>query len=181
MPIIIETERLILRTWQESDMQMFYEMNQDPRVIKFLRGPLTMHEAQTFYERMVYQYKERDYTLYAVEVKSGPKFIGFVGLNYTDFPGHFTPAVEIGWRLASGHWGKGYATEAARAVLKHGFETCKLSEIVSFTTPLNKGSVRVMQKIGLAHNAEDDFMHPKLATDHPLAQHVLYRLRREDY
>ena len=87
------------------------------------------------------------------------------------------PAVEIGWRLAAEHWGHGYATEAARAVLAFGFERLGLPEIVSFTTTANVRSRRVMEKLGMRHSPDDDFMHPLIPDGHPLRPHVLYRLR----
>jgi RimJ/RimL family protein N-acetyltransferase len=88
------------------------------------------------------------------------------------------PAVEIGWRLAFEHWGKGFATEGARAARRHAFETLKLEEVVSFTVPANLRSRRVMEKLGMSHNPADDFDHPRLPAGHPLRRHVLYRIKR---
>ena len=119
--------------------------------------------------------------LFAVEVKNGAPFIGFIGLAIPKFTAHFTPCVEIGWRLAFEHWGNGYATEGAKAALQYGFEVLKLPEIVSFTAELNKRSQAVMQKIGMTHNAADDFLHPhpSMPEGHPLKRHVLFRRVRE--
>lgn len=179
---ILETERLILRTWTIADEAPFYLMNQDPHVIEFLKGPLSENEVKSFRIRMQKQFDDRGYTLYAVQPKDGSAdFIGFVGLNYTDFPARFTPAIEIGWRLAFEHWGKGYATEAARAVIHHAFTQLAITELVSLTTKVNNRSIRVMEKIGMTRNRSDDFIHPKLAPDNPLAPHLLYRLKRDDY
>ena len=108
------------------------------------------------------------------------ELIGFIGLNYTEWQSHFTPAVEIGWRLSSQHWNKGYATEGAKAALQFGFNQCALQEIVSFTVPANIRSIRVMEKIGLSRDIKGDFAHPKLPADHPLSKHILYRLRSGD-
>lgn len=108
-------------------------------------------------------------------------FIGFIGLHYTTFAAPFTPCVEIGWRLGFDHWGKGYATEGAKACLKTGFEELMLDEIVSFTATSNLRSQAVMQKIGLHRAPEDDFNHPKLAVGHPLCRHVLYRLSQHEW
>ncbi|MFT5170330.1 MAG: RimJ/RimL family protein N-acetyltransferase, partial [Candidatus Marinamargulisbacteria bacterium] len=108
-------------------------------------------------------------------------FIGYVGLMRVDFEARFTPAVEIGWRLASAFWGNGYATEAAKAALDHGFNRLQLQEVVSFTTKSNMRSQRVMEKIGPKHTSEDDFDHPKLDADSPLSRHVLYRLTKNQY
>ena len=103
--------------------------------------------------------------------------IGFIGLEHVDFVAHFTPAIEIGWRLGFDHWGKGYATEGAKAALQYGFETLKLEEIVSFTAKTNLRSQNVMKKIGMHHDPKEDFDHPKLPDGHPLQRHVLYRLK----
>ena len=119
--------------------------------------------------------------MYAVELRENGELIGFLGLSIPSFEAHFTPAVEIGWRLASCHWNKGYATEGARAVLKYGFLTLNLPEIVSFTVVNNKASRRVMEKIGLHRHPDDDFDHPRLAADSPLRRHVLYRLSKVEY
>ena len=108
-------------------------------------------------------------------------FIGFVGLSVPSFTSHFTPCVEIGWRLMKEHWGNGYASEAAAACLRFGFENLKLQEIVAFTVPLNKRSIGVMEKIGMSRAPADDFDHPKLSAGHPLQRHVLYRINRSDW
>jgi ribosomal-protein-alanine N-acetyltransferase len=114
-------------------------------------------------------------------VVGGAPFIGMVGLADPDFEARFMPAVEIGWRLAADHWGRGYATEAARAVLAFGFERLALPQIVSFTTVANVRSRRVMEKIGMRRSPDDDFLHPKIAEGHPQRPHVLYRLGREAF
>ena len=124
---------------------------------------------------------ERGFGLWPVEVLGGAPFIGMVGLSVPSFEAHFMPAVEIGWRLAADHWGRGYATEAAGAALAYGFDRLGLSEIVSFTTTANARSRRVMEKLGMRRAPEDDFLHPMIAEGHPLRPHVLYRLRREDF
>lgn len=181
MTIIIETERLYLRTWETSDVQPYWAINQDPKVIEFLPGPMTMEAVNQFIVAKNQQQAERGFTLWATELKATRELIGFVGLNYTNWEAHFTPAVEVGWRLGSRYWGNGYATEGAEAALEFGFNTIGLNEIVSFTVPMNNRSLRVMEKIGLRYDPKDDFRHPKLALDHPLSQHVLYRLKKADY
>ena len=110
-------------------------------------------------------------------MKSTGEFIGYVGLAVPGFEAHFTPCVEIGWRLATPYWNLGLATEGARAVLDYAFSTVGLNEVVSFTVPANVRSRRVMEKLGLTHNPSDDFDHPRLPPDHPLRRHVLYRIR----
>jgi 3-dehydroquinate dehydratase/shikimate dehydrogenase len=114
-------------------------------------------------------------------VIGGPDFIGFVGLKHVNIETSFTPAVEIGWRLLFDCWGKGYATEAAIASLRYGFETLKLEEIVSYTPVQNMRSRAVMEKIGMHHDPKDDFDHPKLPEGHPLRKHVLYRLKKSEW
>lgn len=177
---VIETERLILRTWKEGDADVYFRINQDPKVTEFLLGPLSMEQVKEFIVAKKKQSDERGYTLWAVELKETKEFIGFIGLNYTDWPAHFTPAVEVGWRLGSEYWGKGYATEGAKACLDYGFNKCGLREIVSFTVPANVRSIRVMEKIGLRRDMDGDFAHPKLTAGHPLLNQILYKIGRGD-
>lgn len=175
---IIETERLILRTWEDKDAEQYYHINQDPKVIELLRGPLTMQEVKDFMSAMNEQFSKLGFTLFATEEKSTGKLIGFIGLNPPKWESHFTPCVEVGWRLGSQYWNQGYATEGARAVLAYGFNQCDLTEIVSFTVPVNIRSIRVMEKIGMKRDMDGDFAHPKLSSDHKLSKHVLYRLKQ---
>lgn len=181
MNTVIETARLILRTWKNDDAEAYFQINQDPKVIEFLRGRLTIEQVNDFILAANSHNNKHGYTLWAVELKETGELIGFIGLNYTDWESHFTPAVEVGWRLGSQFWGKGYATEGAKASLYYGFEQCGLKEIVSFTVPANLRSIRVMEKIGLKRDLNGDFSHPKLATDHPLSQHILYHLSEDEY
>ena len=176
MTTIIETERLILRTWKKEDADPYFQINQDPKVIELLRGPLTMEQVNDFIPAVNHHQDKHGYTLWAVELKETGELMGFIGLNYTDWESNFTPAVEVGWRLGSQYWVKGFATEGAKAALKYGFEKCGLKEIVSFTVPANVRSLRVMEKIGLKQDVNGDFAHPKLPADHKLSHHVLYRL-----
>lgn len=175
---VIETERLILRTWSDEDIEGYYQINQDPKVIEFLLGSLTMQEVKDFIISMNQQFEQLGYTLFATEEKSSGKLIGFIGLNPPKWEAHFTPCVEIGWRLGSQFWNRGYATEGASAVLEFGFTQCNLTEVVSFTVPLNIRSIRVMEKIGMHRDIDDDFSHPRLPLDHMLSKHVLYRINK---
>lgn len=122
---------------------------------------------------------ERGFGLWAVEVLGEAPFIGFVGLTAPRFTARFTPCVEIGWRLASAHWHKGYAIEGARAAVAFGFSEVGLDEIVSFTVPENQASRRVMEKLGMKRAEEEDFDHPSLPEGHRLRRHVLYRLKND--
>src|SRR3990167_2232368 len=165
---ILETERLILRTWKKEDAEVYFQINQNPKVIEFLGGPLTREQIYDFIPAVNKHQEKQGYTLWAVELKETGELIGFIGLNYIDWEAHFTPAVEVGWRLGSQYWGNGYATEGAKAALDYGFKQCGLKEIVSFTVPANVRSIRVMEKIGLKRDMNGDFAHPKLSADHPL-------------
>jgi RimJ/RimL family protein N-acetyltransferase len=136
---------------------------------------------ETRLERIDAGFEERGYGLWAVEIPEEAEFIGFVGLALHDFPAHFTPAVEIGWRLARDYWGRGFATEAARTAIADGFDRVGLNEIVSFTAAVNVRSAAVMQRLGMTHDPADDFDHPRLPVGHPLRRHVLYRLGRANY
>jgi len=181
MTTIIETARLILRTWKHEDADTYYQINQDPKVIELLPGPLTMGQINDFISAVNKQQEKQGYTLWAVELKETGDFMGFIGLNYIDWESHFTPTVEVGWRLGSQYWGKGYATEGAHASLAYGFNRGRLKEIVAFTVPKNVRSIRVMEKIGLKRDVNGGFAHPKLPPDHPFSQHVLYRLTVDEY
>lgn len=172
----IETERLILRSWREEDADVFTAINQDPRVIEFLRGPLSFKDCQDFITKTNRRIAKWGFGLWATTLKNSGELIGFVGLNIPDFESHFTPCIEIGWRLASQHWGKGYATEAAKSVLDVGFKKFVLNEIVAFTVPKNLRSIAVMERIGMKRDLAGDFLHPKLTPNHPLSQHILYRI-----
>ncbi len=177
MPVpTLKTKRLILRQWKPQDLSEFAKMNADKRVMEFFPSPLTREESDSLAEKIQWELEERDYGLWAVEVIGGAPFIGFVGLHYQDFPASFTPCIEIGWRLAYEHQGKGYAFEAASKVKKYGFEDLKLEEIVSFTSARNIRSIKLMEKLGMTRDPKDDFNHSKLPEGHPLRPHVLYRL-----
>lgn len=178
---ILETDRLLLRTWRDDDLEPFFAINQDPQVMEFFPSLQDLETTQRLITRSKEHLKAHSYSLYACERKDIRAFIGFIGLMTPHFDAHFTPAIEIGWRLASSAWGKGFATEGARAILEDGFQRLELSEIVSFTAKQNQKSIRVMEKIGLKHDAKDDFDHPKLEEGHPLRRHVLYRLSKERY
>jgi ribosomal-protein-alanine N-acetyltransferase len=174
----IRTERLLLRRWRDSDRVPFQQMNADSRVMEFFPEPLTPEASDTLFDRIQAHFNRHSFGPFAIEQLETGQFLGFVGLFIPEFDAHFTPAVEIGWRLAFGGWGKGLATEGARAALDYGFNTLGLEQIVSFTVPANVRSRRVMEKIGMTHDSHDDFDHPKLPEGHPLRRHVLYRISR---
>jgi RimJ/RimL family protein N-acetyltransferase len=177
----LETERLLLRHWRAEDRLPFARLNEDPVVMEYMPKSLTRAESDAFADRIEAQFASDGWGLWAVEVKGGPEFIGYVGLWPASFEAAFTPAVEIGWRLAADQWGRGYAPEGARAVLDDGFNRLGLDEILSFTATTNVRSQRVMDKIGMRHDPSDDFDHPALAVHSPLRRHVLYRLTRTEW
>jgi RimJ/RimL family protein N-acetyltransferase len=181
----LRTERLILRGWRDADLEPFAAMNADPEVMRHFRAPLTREQSDGFARRIRDRLQVDGWGLWAVEVVGGPVsvdgpvFVGFVGLARPNFEAHFTPAVEVGWRLSRRAWGFGYAPEAARAALDVAFGTLGLDEVVSMTTVGNAKSRRVMEKLGMRRDPADDFDNPTLPEGHPLRRHVLYRLPRE--
>ena len=172
------TSRLILRHWREEDRQPWAELGADPEVMQHFPKTLTREESDAFVDGVGAALEERGWGLWAVEERETGRFLGFTGLNVPHFEAHFTPAVEIGWRLRRDAWGSGFATEAARGVLTVAFDDLELPEVVSFTAVPNERSQAVMRRLGMTHDPAEDFDHPVLAEDSPLRRHVLYRLRR---
>jgi ribosomal-protein-alanine N-acetyltransferase len=177
----INTARLHLRPWRDTDLPAFAAMNADPKVMEFFPKLLDRAESDALARRIRENFDCRGFGLWAVEVRDVADFIGFVGLSVPGFASHFTPCVEVGWRIGHDHWGHGYASEAARAALAFGFERIPLEQIVSFTTAANWRSRRVMERIGMTRDPADDFDHPSLPEGHPLRPHVLYRLHQSAY
>jgi RimJ/RimL family protein N-acetyltransferase len=175
MCIKLKTERLLLRAWDDADREPFARMNADPRVMVYFAAILTRAESDALVDRIEAHFAEHGWGAWAAELRATGEFIGFIGLNVPTFEAHFTPCVEIGWRLTPEHWGKGLATEGACAALDCAFIELRLPEVVSFTSVANLRSRRVMEKIGMTHDAADDFDHPGLPEAHPLRPHVLYR------
>jgi RimJ/RimL family protein N-acetyltransferase len=174
----LKTDRLLLRRWRESDRLPFQRMNSDPRVMEHFPAPLTAEESDALMARIVDHFDRHDFGVFAVELLESNAFAGFIGLAIPSFDAPFMPAVEVGWRLAFECWGRGLATEGARAAIQYGFESLGLDGIVSFTVPANLRSRRVMENLGMTHNPIDDFEHPLLPQGHPMRRHVLYRLAR---
>jgi RimJ/RimL family protein N-acetyltransferase len=174
--VIAETERLILRHWLPSDREPFSELNADPRVMEFMPGLLARERSDALADRIEGHFRQHGFGLCAVELRRNHSFIGFIGLNIPSFEAHFTPCVEIGWRLSADCWGQGFATEGARAIIHYVSECIALNALVSFTVPANIRSRRVMEKLGMTHSPSDDFDHPSLPEDHPLRKHLLYRM-----
>ena len=174
----IRTPRLLLRSWRETDLPAYAALNADAEVRRWFPGTLTRAESDAQAARLQAHIAAHGFGLWAVEVPGVQPFVGFVGLQHIRFAAPFTPAVEAGWRLARKHWGRGYATEAARAALAHGFGPLALPEVVAFAVPGNLASRRVMERIGMRHDPADDFDHPGMPEGTPLRRHVLYRAAR---
>ena len=188
--ITLTTPRLLLRPWRDDDVDAFAAMFDDPAVMAFLmptRGRMSAcadadrAAIDAIVDRVRAHFDQHGFGWWAAEFKETGAFIGFVGLATIPFEAHFTPAVEVGWRLASAYWGQGYATEGARAALAAAFTQLGLSEIVSITVPANARSRRVMERIGMMRDPNGDFDHPRLAEGDPLRRHVLYRISRAQW
>ncbi len=172
---MLTTPRLILRQWRRADRAPFAALNGDPQVMQFMRNKLDRTASDALADRIEAHIAAHGFGLWAVEVRQVAPFIGFVGFAAPSFQAHFTPCMEIGWRLARAHWGFGYATEAASAAMAHGFQSLGLPEIVSFTFAGNARSRAVMERLGMTHDPRDDFDHPMMAENHPRRPQVLYR------
>ncbi len=176
---ILRTKRLILRPWRETDLAAFAKINADPKVMEFYAQLLSREESDALVRKLQKEITEHGYGFWAVEAPGVADFIGYVGLNYWNLEMEFAPCVDIGWRFGSFHWGKGYAQESAREVLRYGFESLELSEIVSMATVGNTRSRRLIERLGMYH--AENFEHPKLAKGHPLSRRVLYRLTQREW
>lgn len=174
--MFLTTARLRLRPWRESDLAPFAAMNADPLVMEHFAAPLTREESDAYARRMMAAIEGRGWGNWALEEIGGEPFVGFAGLSVPSFEAHFTPCTEIGWRLARSAWGRGYATQAARAALAFGFGELGLAEIVSFTALANARSIAVMERLGMRRDG--GFDHPRLPAGHRLQRHVLYRISR---
>jgi RimJ/RimL family protein N-acetyltransferase len=169
------TERLVLRRWRAADSEPFAKLNGDPRVMEHFPARLSRAESDALIERIEDCFRERGYGLWAVELPGEAPLAGCIGLWPVDEELPFAPAVEIGWRLDSRFWGRGLASEAASAALAFGFGELGLEQIVAYTAARNGRSRLVMERLGMVRDMEQDFLHPALAAEHPLAPHVLYR------
>ncbi|MBQ5964732.1 GNAT family N-acetyltransferase [Massilia sp. ZL223] len=179
--VVIHTPRLALRTWRSADAEAFHAMNQDPRVIEHLPGPMSMQQVADFMAMQNALYERSGSCYLAATLAAGGALIGFVGLKRHAGGLPFAPCTDIGWRLGADYWGNSYAREAAAACLHHGFERLGLDEIVSFTVPQNLRSRALMERLGMRRDEAGDFAHPALPAGHRLSGHVLYRLRRGEF
>ncbi len=167
-----------MRRWRDEDREPFAALNADPEVMEHFPAPLTRSQSDAMVDRIERAFDEHGYGLWALEVRRTGRFIGFTGLAWQRFEAPFTPALEVGWRLARQAWGHGYAVEAARRAVAEGFAVAEVDEIVSMTTRLNVRSRAVMERLGMTRDPARDFDHPAVPEGHPLRPHVLYRLGR---
>jgi RimJ/RimL family protein N-acetyltransferase len=175
----LESPRLLLRQWQAEDFSAFATMNADPEVMEFFPDILTRSESDAAVQRYQSHIAEFGWGFWACEHRANKKFIGVVGLNpMNDLP--IGDGIEVGWRLSKDHWGKAYATEAGLASLEFAFNTLGLQEVVSITSLTNRRSQRVMEKLGMV-NSNRNFMHPRVAEDSELREHVLYSMSRKQF
>lgn len=181
--IPIHTPRLIIRNWQERDRRLFFQINSDDEVMRFFPSRRTRVEADELFDKLMKGIDETDFGFTALELVATGECIGFAGLHADDVaPSRPAGTIEIGWRLAREFWGKGYATEAAIALLEHGFETMHLDEIVSYAVWNNEASLAVMRRIGMTAEPSGDFDHPRAPDTHlQLKRHAFYRLGRDDW
>ena len=175
------TSRLKLTVFSQSHLSELVRLNADPEVMRYFPATLSSEESAALLQRIIEHQRINGYSLFALHLKESDAFVGWCGLMKVPSPAHFTPAVEVSWRLNKIFWGKGLAPEAAKSVLRFGFLELGLSEIVSFTAELNQPSIRVMQKMWMKCNPEDTFDHPKLPVNHPLQRHILYRSQKTDW
>lgn len=178
---MIATPRLLLRPWRDSDREPFAAMCADPEVMEFFPSLLSREESDDAIDLIEAHRRQHGFTFFAAEWVGKAPFIGFVGIAHVLFEAPFTPAIEIGWRLARPYWGHGLATEGAAAVLNYGFQGLNLKQIVAFSVAGNIRSRRVMERIGMSRDRQGDFDHPRLPDGHPMRRHVLYRISKAEW
>jgi RimJ/RimL family protein N-acetyltransferase len=180
---VIETPRLILRPWRDADIPIFVDIGRDPDVMRYFPNLLTPEGTAEGVGRIRGHFEREGWGLFAVEIKGGPEFVGFCGIQRVPFEAAFTPAVEIGWRIARTAWGHGYATEGARACLDFARDTLHLDEVVAMVVPDNARSIAVMERLGMSYVEGGDFDHPRIPEGQisvggfPARRHRLYHVR----
>lgn len=179
MSTLIETDRIRLRAWKDKDRRPFAQMNADPAVMTYLGPALTREASDAAIDAQIALMENDEPAFWAAATAHDNKLIGCIGVKRVTFDAHFTPCYEIGWRLAQEHWGKGYATEGAKAALHFAFENWDMPAIHSFTVQANVKSQAVMERIGMTRIEGGDFDHPKLEKGTPLSRHVLYKINGE--
>jgi RimJ/RimL family protein N-acetyltransferase len=171
---LFKSDRLGFRNWLESDIELMTQINSDEKVMEFFPGIATKDQTIEFIEKMQKQNTEQGFCYFAVDKLEDNGFIGFIGLSEKSFEAEFTPCIDIGWRLSSKEWNKGYATEGAKRCLEYADEVLKLEKIVSIAPKINLKSEQVMKKIGMEKVME--FEHPLLINDERLRDCVFYQI-----
>lgn len=179
MTTIIETERLNLRAWQADDLANMIALSGNEDVMRYFPNALSPEASKELLNNLILHQEQYGYTYFAAEVKGTKEFVGFIGIKNQTYESHFTPCVDVGWRLLPKAWGKGYATEGAKACLTYAFETLKLAEIYAVCPAVNKASEKVMQRIGMKPKGE--FQHVNLAANSPLNPCALYHVTKEEW
>ncbi|MBB4094199.1 GNAT family N-acetyltransferase [Ochrobactrum pecoris] len=177
--IILETARLVIRNWEDRDRDLFHVINSDEEVMRFFPFRRDRSQSDELFDSVQKMISETGLGFYALEEKEGGQCIGFAGLSRTDLEPHLPDGtVEIGWRLATPFWGKGYVTEAGKAIVEYAFGTLGLTEVVSFAVQNNDRSTAVMQRIGMTRDTASDFDHPRVPDETPhLKRHAVYRIQ----
>lgn len=170
---LFKSERLGFRNWLESDLEMMTEINADKKVMEFFPCVASKDQTFDFIQKMHKQFTEKGFCYFAVDKLKNNEFIGFIGLSEKNFESEFTPCIDIGWRLNSVEWNKGFATEGAKRCLEYAFDVLKLEKIYSIAPKINVKSERVMKKIGMEKVLE--FEHPLLTNDERIRNCVLYK------
>lgn len=170
-----------MRPWRDEDLEPFAGLNADPLVMEHMPKLLSRTASDELASGYAQHLRQHGFGMWAVELLRGAPFIGFVGIAYPRLNAHFTPCVEVGWRLAHEYWGNGYATEAAQKALALGFDEFGLREIIAYTAARNDRSRAVMKRLRMQRDPSDDFDHPNMPSGDPLRPHVLYRLQRRDW
>lgn len=178
---MLETKRLILRNWREEDRSFLFSMARDPEIRQFFPSILDARQSDILFDKFCSHFAAYGFGYWVACLKNTQEPIGYMGLLHVDFAAHFTPAIEIGWSLVRSYWNKGYATEGAKGILKYGFTNLHLQEIVSFCSKENERSRKVMEKIGMHTDKQEDFIHPKCPVDFKYKKHVLYRITFEQW
>ena len=174
--VYIETDRLLIRQWRDEDLDPFFYLNSNPEVMRYFPKLLSRKESDSFAHKVSAQIDKNGYSFWAIEWKGRSEFVGTMGINDVNFKAHFTPAIEIGWRLDNKFWRKGLGFEGAKAILDYAFNSLMIKEVVSFTSSINKSSIGLMEKIGMKRDTRGDFDHPNVEASNPLRSHILYRI-----
>ena len=170
---LFTSERLGFRNWHLSDIDKMHEINSDEKVMEFFPCIPTKEQTTEFIERMKKQFEDKGFCYFAVDKLEDNDFIGFIGLSEQTYDADFTPCIDIGWRIKSSEWNKGFATEGAKRCLSYALDNLKLEKIYSIAPKINIRSEHIMSKIGLKKQYE--FEHPLLANDERLKYCVLYK------